>query len=284
MNKPSTLDLATTSRRPRAWRWRPGHGLSSTALRTALAIGLTGQLALPCHAQDSGGHEISLFQMFFWSDDPLGITVIWLLLAMSVFSIGYSIKVFVNCRKESLLPEQLHQQVRTMLQERRYREAIDVSAGDPSYLAKLIQSALQEARNGFGAMERALAETDDAETARMLRPLEYLNVVGNISPMIGLFGTVYGMIRAFQELVKAQGRPDPADLASGISTALVTTFWGLIVAIPALAVYALARNRIDALTGEGMLMTEQLLRPFKPGSRRASASGSSSENATQDSS
>ena len=229
--------------------------------------------AVPALAQDEDGKSMSLFQMFFWTGDVLGILIIWLLLLMSVFSIGYSIKAFIDFRKATLLPEEFHDHVSTMLNEKRYREAIDYSEEDSSYLAKLLTGALGEANNGFGAMERAVEEVGDAETTRMLRPIEYLNVVGNISPMIGLFGTVYGMIRAFQVLVERGGRPDASELAAGISTALVTTFWGLVVAIPALAVYALIRNKVDALTAEGMLITEELIRPFRPGSRKQSGSG-----------
>ena len=129
---------------------------------------------------------------------------------------------------------------------------------------------MSEANHGFNAMERALEGAAEAEAARMLRPIEILNVLGNIAPMVGLFGTVYGMIVAFQSLVDAGGSPDPVELAAGISTALVTTFWGLIVAIPALAGYALIRNKVDALTAEGLLEAEQIIRPFKPATRRAS--------------
>lgn len=215
-------------------------------------------------AAEGDPETMSLFEMFFWSGDPLGIAIIWLLLLMSVFSIGYSIKVFVNHRRTMIIPEPYQAEIKTMLEDKRYREAMEFSERDPSYLARLVHSALNEASNGFHAMERAVEEVSDAETTRMLRPIEYLNVVGNISPMMGLFGTVYGMIRAFQVLVEVGGRPDPQLLAAGISTALVTTFWGLIVAIPALATYALVRNKIDALTSEGLIIVEELIHPFKP--------------------
>jgi len=100
---------------------------------------------------------------------------------------------------------------------------------------------------------------------------------------MGLFGTVYGMILAFQQLVASGGSPDPAKLAAGISTALVTTFWGLIVAIPALAAYALIRNKIDALTSEGLVIAEELISPFKPGAKRSSSSSSSSSSSASSS-
>ncbi len=143
-----------------------------------------------------------------------------------------------------------------MISQKKYRDAIEYAKSDDSYLGRLTSSALLEAANGFGAMERAIEETSDAETTRYLRPVEYLNVLGNIAPMLGLFGTVYGMIRAFQKLVEAGGSPDPGQLAAGISTALVTTLWGLVVAIPALAGYAVVRNKIDALTSDGLVEAE----------------------------
>ena len=150
-----------------------------------------------------------------------------------------------------------------MLLDKRYREAIERARSDDSFLGRVTVAALVESAGGYEAMERAIEEAGDAQAARMLRPIEILNVVGNIAPMIGLFGTVYGMIVAFQKLQQI-GQPDPAQLAGGISTALVTTFWGLVVAIPALAGYALIRNNLDAHTSEALIVTEELIKPFRP--------------------
>ncbi len=114
-------------------------------------------------------------------------------------------------------------------------------------------------------MVRSLEQTADAETTRRLRLIEPLHVLGNVAPMVGLFGTVYGMILAFQTIVAAGGTPSPKMLAAGIGTALTTTFWGLIVAIPALSGYALLRNKIDALTSEADAVVEEIVTHFRPG-------------------
>ncbi len=213
--------------------------------------------------------DTTFFNQFFWSGDPLGRIIIWVLLVMSALSIGYSLRLFMAYRRASIVPEETQSVVEGMLNEKQFREAIDYASADTSYLGRLIAAALSEASAGYNAMERAIEEEGDYETARMLRPVEYLNVIGNIAPMMGLFGTVYGMIVAFAQLVAAGGKPDPAELAGGISTALVTTFWGLVVAIPALAAYAVVRNKIDALTTEGVTTAANLIKPFKPGARRA---------------
>ncbi|QQE10927.1 MotA/TolQ/ExbB proton channel family protein [Planctomycetota bacterium] len=214
-------------------------------------------------AQEEGG-SVSWFSQFLWADDFLGVVIIWALLAMSAFSIGFSTNLLIQYRRKKVMPEEVLKRIEVQLGNRQYRAAITEADNNNSYLSKIVAAALHEAPNGFAAMERAIEETSDNETVKILRPLEYLNVLGNIAPMIGLFGTVYGMIRAFQQLVVSGGNADPSELAAGISTALITTFWGLVVAVPALASYALIRNKVDTFASEAILAVESLIAPFKP--------------------
>ncbi len=223
----------------------------------------------PVVAQTTGeAKTTSMLEMFFLSGDALGIAIIWFILLMSAASVGLMIQFFMRYTRKNLLPDETRAEMEELLAAKKYREAIEAADNDPSYLGKLLSAAMSEATNGYSSMERAIEEEGDAETTKILRPIEYLNLLGNIAPMMGLFGTVYGMIVAFQKLVEAGGRPDPAELAGGISTALVTTFWGLVVAMPALASYSLLRNKIDALTAEGLLIAEDIIRPFKPGGKK----------------
>lgn len=217
----------------------------------------------------NGSDTVSFFKAFFWPDGSIiGLVIVWGLVIASTASIGYAIMLFLSYRRVAVLPPDVADTLEQLIADKKYREAIETAREHPSYLAVLTSAALEEAPNGYGAMERAIEEAADVEVSRMMRPIELLNVLGNIAPMVGLFGTVYGMIVAFQQLVAAGGKPDAASLAGGISTALVTTFWGLVVAIPALAAYALIRNRIDALTSEGVVMVESLISTFKPSGKR----------------
>lgn len=234
----------------------------------SLATCLIGLAASPALAQKQTVTTTSWFTMFLWTDDILGLLNIWILVLFSAVSLAWTIHLMIQYRRSVMIPEESQQQIDAMLVEKRYREAIEFANNDPSYLCKVVSSGLNEASNGFSAMERALEETSDAETTRMLRPIEYLNVLGNISPMLGLFGTVYGMIIAFYKLVETGGKPDPAQLAAGISTALVTTFWGLVVAIPTLTAYALIRNHVDTVTTDALIMAEELIKPFKPAGKK----------------
>jgi len=227
-----------------------------------------GALAFASPALAQEGKTMSYFEMFFWTDDIVGLLQIWGIILMSAVQVGLSIHFFMKYRRVTLIPETTYTQLEIMLEEKRYRDAIDFAANDPSYLARLVDGALNEASNGYGAMERAMEEAADASSTKLMRPLEWLAVLGNVAPMCGLFGTVYGMIVAFYQLVQSGGKPDPAKLALGISTALVTTFWGLVVAIPALTVYAWIKMKADALFAEGMMMAEELISPFKPGGKK----------------
>ena len=231
-------------------------------------------LATTASAQDAADTR-SFFRMFFWSDDVPGLIFIWTLILLSVVSLTLTIRFAMQHRRTTIMPEETREEIESLLSQKKYRDAIDYATGDPSFLGKVTSHALTEAPNGFSAMERAVEESGDAETARMLRPIELLNVLGNIAPMMGLFGTVYGMIVAFQSLVSSGGQPDPKELAAGISTALVTTLWGLVVAIPALTGYSLVRNKVDALTSEALLVAEDLISTFKPSGKKKSKSDSS---------
>lgn len=243
-----------------------------TAFGGSLALAPWGSGAM---AQDTGQAsgvakvvDKNFFEMFFLPGDPVGTAIVWFLFVLSMVCIGYAFYLAMKYRRTQMLPFATISDIQMLLEKKQYRQAIEIADRDESYLGKLISGALNEAGNGFSAMERAVEESSDVETTRLLRPLEYLNVVGNIAPMMGLFGTVYGMILAFSQLVAAGGKPDPAQLADGISTALVTTFWGLIVAIPALTAYSLIRNRIDASCAEGAILVEDMIRPFKPSGKK----------------
>jgi len=177
-------------------------------------------------------------------------------------------------QRKGIVPPGVVKEVKRMMQQGQYREALNMTGKDESYFCQVLHSALREANHGFGAVIRALEQSSDELTTIRLRRIEYLNVLGQVSPMIGLFGTVYGMILAFQAIVVTGGNADPVMLAGGIATALITTFWGLVVAIPALAGYAIIRNKIDELTTEATLTAEAILNQFRPKLSQRSSSGS----------
>ena len=198
------------------------------------------------------------------SIEYLGSGVTWLLLAMSVGAIGMMIYMFLANRKPSVVPSVLIEEIEKRIKKKDFRSIVELTSEDQTYLGKILHAAFREAKFGFPAMMRALEQTADELATARLRRIEMLNVVGQVSPMIGLFGTVYGMILAFGAIVASGGSADPVALAGGIGTALTTTFWGLVVAIPALSGYAVLRNKIDELTVEATIVAEDVLNHFRP--------------------
>ena len=207
--------------------------------------------------------EYSYFDVIFYKGGMIGY-IIW---AISVVTVALIIRYMTLIRRLTIIPELMRIQIQEMFENKEYRDAIDVTATDPSFLGYVIHAALAEAAHGYPAMERAMEEASEERTTKMLRGLEWLNLIGNIGPMLGLLGTVWGMITVFFKIVKAGGMPKPAELADGIGVALVTTLLGLSVAIPALAAYAIFRNRIDSLTSEAMVASQDLISNFRPGKK-----------------
>lgn len=256
-----------------------GERATKNALRSAInrpLIGIAASSSLlwapSAVAQDSVAGGVSLLQAFFIQRNPrsgeieiLGSLIVWLLLAMSVASIAL-IGVFMReNRREAVIPPHLVKEVRALSKGGNKEAVLRLSREETSYLAKVLKSTLAECEFGRAAMIRALERSSEEYTAERLRRVETLNIIGSVAPMIGLFGTVYGMILAFSEIVASGGSPDPVGLAAGIGTALTTTFWGLVVAIPALAGYAFIRNGVDALTSEASLLVDDLVNHMRAG-------------------
>jgi len=108
-----------------------------------------------------------------------------------------------------------------------------------------------------------MQETGEVETMKLNHKVGYISLIAAITPMLGLFGTVSGMISTFNVIAVAEVQPKPSDLAGGISQALVTTYEGLVVAIPMLIVFNIFRNRVMSVVAEVGGITEELMGRFR---------------------
>lgn len=192
-----------------------------------------------------------------------GFFIVILLLALSLTAAYLVFEHIMTLRASELMPEGLAPRVRELLSVDRLADAEEACRQQPSFLSFVLVSGLTEADGGWQAVEKALEDSLAEQSARLFRKIEYLSVIANIAPMIGLLGTVTGMIFAFQQVASTQGTAGAGQLAEGIYQALVTTVGGLIVAIPSLGAFAILRNRGDQLVAEVAYAAQHVFRPLK---------------------
>ncbi len=190
------------------------------------------------------------FLSIVFSGGILGIGIMLALIALSLITVYLIVDQALTLRRKDILPNDFAESIRQMLIQGRLKEADQLCRDKPSPLAFIIASGIAEVEFGWPAVEKALEDTTAEQSARMYRKVEYLSVLGNLAPMLGLLGTVSGMIVAFRQVALSQGTAGAGDLAQGIYSALVTTVAGLIIAIPAMGAFAIYRNRIDQLIAE----------------------------------
>ncbi|MEK6644879.1 MAG: MotA/TolQ/ExbB proton channel family protein [Planctomycetota bacterium] len=184
--------------------------------------------------------------------------------AMSLAAVTIVVEHFWTIRRTTMLGEAEVSAARALIEDRKFKECLDLVTNSRTMFADVLTAGLRHGRHGFDAMSEAANERASAWSSRLFRKVEYLNIIGNLGPLMGLLGTVLGMIRAFGEMRASHGAYKPEDLAGGISLALVNTFLGLLVAIVALGFFGICRNRVDALTVAAHASAMDLLEYFRP--------------------
>ena len=186
-----------------------------------------------------------------------------ILFLLSLAACSLAIQLLMTIRRKTLLPLPLAEEVGAALERGRLSAAMERCGQDRSFLAQVLLGGLKNFDGGWDDVEEGASEALASETARLYRRTEFLSVIGNIAPMLGLLGTVLGMVAAFGELAASDGLGRFANLAQGIYFALVTTVDGLLVAIPSLCVYSFFNHRVATLSAETAALVEELLRPLR---------------------
>lgn len=204
------------------------------------------------------------FQILF-SGGPIGVAIMLVLIGLSLTAAYLVFENLMSIRRKEIAPEGLSDEVRALVSAGRVEQAIERCRASNSYLAWVMQYGLAEADGGWSEIEKAMEDASAEQAARLFRKIEYLAVLGNIAPMVGLLGTVVGMLIAFKEVADSEGNAGAAQLAEGIYQALVTTVVGLIIAIPSLGAFAIFRNRVDQFVAEASYAALHGLSPLKRG-------------------
>lgn len=216
----------------------------------------------PGGGADAEPQNQGFFSIVF-SGGWVGFLIVMLLFALSMTAAYLVFEHVMTLRRGEIMPEGLGDEVRQRLIAGQFDDASQLCHQRPSFLSFVLLNGLAEIEGGWSAVEKAIEDATAEQSARLFRKIEYLSVIGNIAPMVGLLGTVTGMVFAFQQVASTQGSAGAADLAEGIYQALVTTVGGLLVAIPSLGAFAVFRNRVDQLVAEAAYVAQHVFTPLK---------------------
>ena len=220
-----------------------------TAIVTAMKGGFASQATEVSQAP-------TFLEQFFISGGP----IVWfVLLPISLLTVYLAVEYSLTIRRKRLLPAGIKDSIIHAIDEGGLSKLEENICDNRDLVSMAAVKAVRQSKDDWVRMRNTLTEFLQERAWALMRRIEWANLIGNVSPMVGLFGTVFGMIKLFNAIVTSGGQPQPAQLAQGISIALVTTFWGLCIAIPALAIYGIFRNRIETLASDAASEMEEII-------------------------
>jgi biopolymer transport protein ExbB len=203
---------------------------------------------------------------------PIGMIIV----GISLIAMGMIATQLFRVRRDKLAPPELIEDLRGLLLDREIDLSIQrcKDVDTQSFVSRVVGAGLRRSsRSQFGMLElrSAVEEMGQLEVDRMYRMTDGIGLIASVAPMLGLLGTVVGMVGAFDTITLSDGPARPDQLAGSISQALITTVLGLVVAIPATAMYTYLRNRIDHLTTEIGETVDELIAPLEAADPGASS-------------
>ena len=232
---------------------------SAPAAATAApaAPGESGDAADSGESKKSDNYLMWMFRSLGWF-----FSVVFALLSMTM--VALIVINIVNLRRSQIVPEALVEDFGKLIDENRFQEAYECAKDNESLLGQALSTGLARMPSGYEKASQAMQDVTQAESMRLEHQLGYLALIGNLAPMIGLFGTVVGMIASFQAIASGGAAPSPQKLAEGIATALFTTELGLAIALPARAAYDILKNRLARFILDVAVVSESFMGRFSP--------------------
>lgn len=242
----STVGAREATAARRRWAWAIGIGAFLGA--GALAQGST-------DAPGAAAAGVSIWALFRQSFDLFTILIV----AGSIASVAIIVRSLLVVRRPIILPEPSLASIKNMVTERRWPDLQKFVAEDEGFVGRVLAEALPKVRTagtagGAPAIREVVEIAADNESARRFKEVELLGTLGNLGPLLGLVGTVWGMIIAFTAIGETGGQAAAAQLSIGIAKALFHTFLGLTLAIPSLLAFGVFRERLDRLCTEGTMI------------------------------
>ncbi|HTL70566.1 MAG TPA: MotA/TolQ/ExbB proton channel family protein [Candidatus Eisenbacteria bacterium] len=212
----------------------------------------------PAHAAAAAAARPGDKEMTFLQLIASGGVCIYFLGVLSVVVVAVVIYHFLNVRVEKLIPQDMTENLLSLIERKEYDKALSVCRQQPNLISAIVEKGLQKAAKGKGIVEEAIQYEGKARIERLWQNLTYLGDMAVIAPMIGLLGTILGMIDAFNYF--KLGTLNPAVLTQGLAKAMINTAFGLVIAVPALIAYSYFRGRVSRITTTAEALSSEIAR------------------------
>lgn len=227
-----------------------------------------GAAATPAAATDSAAPPQSRSFLAYiaracgWFWGPVFLLSSFILVALIMMNL-------LQVRRDVLLPTAFVEEFEQKLNAKDFQAAYEFARSDESFVARVLAAGMGRLSRGYEEAVEGMQEAGEDENMALEHRLSYVALIGTIAPMMGLMGTVQGMISSFDVIATSAVAPKPSQLADGISTALVTTLIGLMLAVPAMVFYGILKNRIQRLVLEIGMVSEGLMGRFAAVGKKA---------------
>jgi len=199
-----------------------------------------------------------------------GGVIMWPILLCSIIALWITLWRFYSLRRASVDTREFMDVVRTALRQKRIQDAVQICEDTHAPIARIVKAGLHKIERSKEDIREALQTAGQLEVPRLERYLNGLATCASVAPLLGLLGTVQGMIRCFSVIESKQGQVNPSDLAEGVANALVATFAGLVVAIPSVVAYNYLHGRVDDLVLQLEVSSSELMDALAQGRERES--------------
>lgn len=205
---------------------------------------------------------MNLLDIFF-----KGGFVMWFILLSSIIGLAVIIDRFIVLRRAKINVPAFMVRIRGLIKKKDISGAISYCMQEKSPIANIVRKGLKKYKYGHDRVKEAIENAGSQEISKLEKGLPVLATVAGIAPLLGFLGTVTGMIQAFMKIQDLAGAANPSDLAGGIWEALITTAFGLIVGIPALALYNYFLSSVKKLVGEMETVANDVIDVIQEGSK-----------------
>jgi biopolymer transport protein ExbB len=197
--------------------------------------------------------------MLMWLIETSGL-IGAIILVISIFFVHRVVTLFLEFRPEIVAPPDLLEQIEGLLAKRDYNGVYQAAKKSESALGQLLIAGMTAMSSGLGEAREAMDRTGEAIMVHMEKRISLLAVIGSLGPMIGLLGTLKGMIGAFSGIARSGAQLKAGEVAGNISEALVLTFEGVAISVPAIFLFALFKDRVATLTVDVQNLSDELIR------------------------